>query len=299
MKLDLQPEGPHRLFGSKRLSQLPKRNYGSFRVQEKSAWKLRKQNSRAHAKGKKPGKGARPKQYCASQAQNTVPGQDTKKIRVKFNKSTFYKPDKAKGLAQKRRAAQREKGNMLKFQGKKGRRARGEGRTRPNQFAESERNSLVSSEQTSCLKSHKHLELSKSSKRLAELKLQREGSGSCAENCYSVTSTDKAKLVPSVMSLGTDNSVHSNQPKDNEEFNLYCMGKSHRTNNSGSQLDIIYNRRRQAKRGALQTEHTPAVKTPAPSKALLQTALEQSRPKMGGRRKRRRKKRSFQGKQHN
>ena len=79
------------------------------------------------------------------------------------------------------------------------------------------------------------------------------------ENYFSVTSDEKANkfnLIPSVVSLGTENSIYSHQPKENEEFNLYCVDESHPANSSNSQMDIIYNKQKYKKRKANQTTNS-------------------------------------------
>lgn len=286
MKRHVQPQ---RLFGGKRLSHLPKKNYGSFRVAEQ----LQRAQSRLKVKGRdKPRKGGtRVKHYCSSQAQNSVPGEQGKKIRVKFNKSTFCKP----GQVIKRKL---DPHCVIKAQAGANAKARTGLRTEEaNERKGYKRDSGISSEPVSYLKSKRNLLESKSIKRMTRVESAQEAE---TENYFSVTSEDKSKqltLLPSVMSVGTDNSLYSNQPREQDEFNLYCVDKSHRTNNSGSQGDIIYKKRRKNKRKGAQTEHPPPRLGPLQHRA--KEAPRSFKNVMMGLRGKRWKKRSFHAEHHN
>lgn len=245
------------------------------------------------------------KYYCSSQAQNSIPGELGKKIRVKFNKSTFCKPGKViKRKIDTRKVINTKDGGSGQNQSEAQREGTRRKQERTKGFDESEQNSELSSEPVSYLASKRNLFQSKSNKGIGKLQIESAKDGE-AENYFSVTSDDKSKkltLLPSVMSLGTDNSLYSNQQKDNDEFNLYNVDKSHRTNNSGSQMDIIYNKRRQNKRKGVQTENERQPVKKKPHKQRKQETRGQPKSfknMMMGLRGKRWKKRSFHAEQNN
>ena len=236
------------------------------------------------------------KHYCSSQAQNSIPDDYIKKIKVKFNKSTFCKPGL---MAKKKREMTKTdvyaKRNPVKtsiqgqnyynsetsngpFSSKKFVKERKSGK-----FFSKNQQSIKSSNpfsgKTSYSNSKKNIfsteKGTKSIKEMGNLKMESANDSTYQrENYFSITSDEKNKqftVLPSALSLGTETSLYSQPPKENEEFNLYCVDESHPANTSGSQIDIIYNKKRQQKRKGVQTMDRCQPKFSCPSKMTMGT----------------------------
>ena len=201
------------------------------------------------------------KVYCSSQAQNSVPGEAARKMREKFNKSSLCQPKRVfkKGKKISLKTQLGHNGLFKKAINKKNLKGFSfrvsKERSKQNFLQNSVKSTNVYSGPNSYSNSKKNLiilgNVSKSIKTIGHSR-QTQNKETNPENYFSVTSDERTgqfNLIPSVVSLGADNSIYSHQPKDNEEFNLYCVDDGNPAN-SASQMDIIYNK---PKRKPIQT----------------------------------------------
>jgi hypothetical protein len=237
------------------------------------------------------------KHYCSSQAQNTLPNDIVKGIRVKFNKSTFCDPaqqnmNSEKGITQKEKSNQDKKSKMLKIGSlrstKNKNKYQGSSKGISTNFFSNYQGKMYSGK-NSYTTSKKNIMSKKSIQMAKKMKDESlKGNISVKDNYFSITSEEKSQnlnLIPSMISIKTDNSLFSHNNKDNDEFNLYCADESSPMDNSGSQTDIIYNKKPQIKRKIIKTEHGLKSKKTNSSKMFFQGVKSNSRNNTGLRKK--------------
>ena len=197
--------------------------------------------------------------YCNSNLDNSVPGNKHQSIKDKFNKSTFFeaKPFSKSNLEIKnsRFNRSRKTGMHIPECSKNAQLKYHINKTSKLNFSQDQRVKKKGLKKIRKTWNHEAVGSTRGLKQKGDFERPME---EINKDFFSVTSeVDKGKLIgeKSTSSIGTHMSIYSHN-RQKKEFNLYCKDDSTPTNNSGSQGEIIYRRKKKKMSHKAQNTNT-------------------------------------------